>query len=107
MSEILKDWMVSIAIVVAAVLAAGLARVMLRRLRRTRYAGLIAGLAAPISNLLLIVGIGAAIDVAPLQPKLMLWLSDANYVIGVLIAMYLVRRAMILAIEWGAHHSPR
>src|SRR6185295_6114688 len=107
MSLVLKEWIDGFAILVATIFVAGMVRVLLRRLRKTKYAPVLAQLAAPASNLILVIGVGAAIDVAPLAPKITLWLTDATYVLGVLIAMFLVRKALVLAIEWGARHSPR
>src|SRR6478735_281447 len=98
MSLNLKEWIDAFAILAATLFVAGSVRVLLRRLRKTKYAPLLAELAAPASNLILVLGIGAAINEAPLEAKPTLWLTDATYVLGVMIAMYLVRKALILAI---------
>src|ERR1700722_7087002 len=105
--NVYEEWTIAIAILAAAVVIAAFVRFILRSRRKGKYGPLLSELAAPVANFILVVGANAFAQLAPLKPKLALWLGDGVYVVGVVIITFLLRRAILLSVDWGARRSPR
>jgi small-conductance mechanosensitive channel len=102
-----EEWVVAIGVLVAAFLIAGAVKVFMLSRHKGKYGPLLVELGSTVSNFILVIGAGLFTELAPLKPKVALWISDAVYVVGVVIVMFLFRRAVMLSIDWGARRSPR
>jgi len=105
----LSPWFAVIAILIATLIAVGLFRVILRTIAKTQRFVVLQRLVSPISNLLYVIGLQMAVEVAPLHPKISLWLGGAVYILGILVLFWIVRRFALVGIEWTAiraNHSP-
>jgi MscS family membrane protein len=106
-SAALRDWLLAVCALVAAIVAAGATRVFLRSRRLRRWEPLLRELAPPISYFVMVLGLRAFADFAPLSESLRPWVQDGIYVLGAVIVTFVIHRALMLAVEWGAQRSPR
>lgn len=81
-------------------------RTFLKTLGHRKHEVIIKHLAPSISQLIYLVGLRVFTDVAPLSPKIKLWLDNGIYLLTVIVFLTLTRRAALLAIEWSSLRSP-
>jgi small-conductance mechanosensitive channel len=104
---ILREWVLAInAIILTFVVAAGVGA-FLRRWKDHKNLNALSRLARPMSYLVYPLGFRIAMDVAPLHPKLELWLQHIIYVMFVIAFINVIRQASMIAIEFSALKMPR
>ena len=97
----LNEWVLALGALLGSFMLAEIIRTILKSVRfggRWKFAG---ELAPSLANLVYIVGLAAAAELAPLKPGLGKWIEGGTYVIAAIIILALVRRVAMAALEWG------
>ena len=104
----IREWGLPIAILVLTGFGSAAAKVLCQRLGQHPKRNYLLQLGPPLSSLIYIFGLRAFGDVAPIHPKLLIWLENGVYVLAVILILNLFRRAALTAFEWGVgrRHSP-
>jgi small-conductance mechanosensitive channel len=103
--ENLREWFLAFATIGGTLVTSTAARAMFRRLPESGPGRYLARLAPALGNIVLLFGLRVFVEVAPLSPKLALWLNDVVYIAGVLLVLAIVRNGCLLAIEWSAQRA--
>jgi len=98
----LREWVEAITVAVITLVSIGAFRTFIGAFRKRRGWHVVWELASYFANLGYLVGLRAFLDVAPLQPKFILWLDNAAYVLTVFIMVALIRRAAFIGIALGS-----
>lgn len=96
----LNPWVTAVINAVLILIVGGVLKWILSRLGNGRQTHQFYQVLPYFDRLVYIVAAGAAIEAAPLSPRLALWLGSAVYISGVIVFLLLVRRAVMLGIEW-------
>ncbi len=98
---ILREWMLAIVVVPMTLALSATTRTLLKKSAEKRSWPLLSELAPSIANLVYILGLRVFAEVAPLTPKLEKSVDSIIYVLAVVIALGMIRRAAMIALEWS------
>jgi small-conductance mechanosensitive channel len=102
-----REWILAITVVVLTIVVASALGAFLRRWKDHRSLRVFHQLSRPVSYLIYPIGLRAAVEFAPLHPKLENWALNLIYVAFVFAILNLVRQAAMIAIEFTALKAPR
>jgi small-conductance mechanosensitive channel len=100
-ATIMGEWILACVVLLLTFLGTTATRALLKRIHKDRNWPILRQLAPSISNVLYIIGFKITVDVAPLSGKIEVWLTDAIYILAVVIFLNLVQRAALIGIEWS------
>jgi small-conductance mechanosensitive channel len=100
-----EDWFLSLVIIGITLVSAEASRIVLKRLIHERKWYRFGHLGSSAANLIYVIGLRLLTDVAPLSPKLLGWFDSAVYVLAVLVILGILRRALMMSIEFGTLKS--
>lgn len=99
------SWIVAFSVVAVTLLAVVAVRFLLSRFAKNKHFSPLQSLTPAISNLVLVVGLKMFAETAPLGEKLSTWLNASIYVFSVFLILWLVRRAVLVGMEWSAKRT--
>ncbi len=97
--EMMGEWALA-AIALVSIFALGyIAKRLIKRAQRQRSINWLRQLGPSLANLIYIIGLQVFVELAPLNPKLTLWLNSFVYVAAVLTILSTLRRGSFLALD--------
>ena len=100
-----REWIIAGSVLFVSFLAAPAVREVLRKIGERKNFPYLTALAPTMAWLITILGLRIFGEIAPLSPKLTIWLEGTVYVLAVLIFLQIVRRSALIAVEWGLSRS--
>ncbi len=101
-AHLLSEWLLAASTLLATFIITTFLHAILKRLHKDRGWKILRQLAPSISNILYVFGFKVFIDIAPLNPKLALWIDHGIYVLAVIIVLNLIQKAALVGLEWSA-----
>ena len=103
--ELIREWALAAAVLFITLAARGAISTFLGKADREGKWALAGALAPSISNLIYILGLYIFSEIAPLNPRIQVWLDNGIYVVAVIFLLGMVRRAAMIGIEWSSARS--
>lgn len=100
-----QEWVIATVVIFATLGLASVTRAILKWAGKNKNWEFLSALAPAISNLIYILGLRILIDIVPLNPKFLAWMDSGAYLVAVMILLWLARRTILVAIDWGVSHS--
>jgi small-conductance mechanosensitive channel len=95
-----REWIYGIAVLVGMFFLAPTIRTLLKKFAEKKHLSYLRQLAPAVAALVYIFGFKVFGQVAPISPKLALWLEDGVYVLAVLIILRIIRGSLLISADW-------
>jgi MscS family membrane protein len=102
---ILREWIFALCIFAGTLILATGVRLFLKRLHNDWKWQPLLQLAPTLSNLIYIIGLRLAVELAPLSERAEIWVDNAIYILAIIIILRLIQRAALLGITWSTLKS--
>lgn len=103
--ESIGEWSLSLIVIGSSLILAQGLKSLFRRVKEKPGVRWVQEMGPLLANLIYVIGIQVFLDVAPIHPKLALWIDSFDYVIGVLIVLSILRRGTLIATRWTLRRS--
>lgn len=100
-ARIFSEWILGGGVLIATSLAATGTHTFLKHLHKNHKWQFLRILAPSVSNLLYIIGLKLATEVAPLNSRTLVWVDGTVYVLAVFIFLHFIQKSALLGIEWS------
>lgn len=102
-AEQIEQWLFPILIFIISWVAVRICRFILKSVSdKNKRLQFLRSIADPLTRIIYVLAIKGAIDTAPLSPKIEIWADHFAYLLTILILLNILRRALLVAIEWSA-----
>ena len=102
-----SDYLIAIGIILLTFFARGTAKAILKRFKSDGKWGFFQRLAAPLANLILVVGLHLFTEILPLTGKPALWVDNFVYIVTVYLVLSLVGHICMVGIDLAGKGSNR
>jgi len=100
-----RQWAYGAAVLVAMFFIAPAVRTLLKKIGEKKHLHYLARLSPAIAALIYVLGFRIFGEIAPIGPKLALWLEDGVYVLAVLIILRIIRGTFMIGVDWTMNHT--